>query len=130
MSNPLETLAVAQMFAISMELETQLAATRGYRPVLAMLQLAKNEAAASLVALVNIAPTEAERIRDQQYEVKRFEKLCGWIKDVIEQGREADALLSEKEREELLDLLVETEEGEDDAVEMGLVTREGTYATE
>jgi hypothetical protein len=130
MTEPLEAIAVAQMFAISMELETQLAATNGLRPVMAMLQLAKIEAAAALVALVNIPPTEGERIREKQYEVRRFEQLCDWIKQVIQKGLEADKLLTEKEREELLDILVETEEGEEDAVEMGLVTREGTYAPE
>lgn len=130
MSDPLMRVAIAQAFAISMELETQLMQTRGYRPVVAMLQLAKNEAASAMVALVNADPAATERIRALQNEAKRFSDLCAWAKQVIADGKEADDLLGEKDREELLDAIQESEAAEDEAVEAGLVTREGTYATE
>ena len=114
---------------LSADIEVQLLPTvQGGRPVLEILRRLRDEAAEAMVVLVTVDAEKTSAVRDLQRKVLMFDDFIRITKEVIFEGIEADKLISESEIEEFRDQLLETEDGEETATELGLIEREPTDA--
>lgn len=121
-SDAAHLLALQRMISDSAEIEVQFRKDiRGGRPVVTMLQKAREEAASSLVALVDANPDEPKEIRHHQNNVNRFRDLVRWLRQIVADGAEADKELDDQDREALIEYLVGSPEGQEEALGLGLV---------
>jgi hypothetical protein len=127
MMDALSRLALVRAEAAAADVEAQLSMSGGERPVLVMLQMAKQEAALAIAALVNVDADDPKKIRRLQNEVLRFIDLCRWIGDVLAAGSEAAQQISDEDRNELIEILSQTTEGQEQLVNLGLLNGD-TYA--
>jgi hypothetical protein len=119
-----DLIAKQKIITASASLEVELSERNGGGPTIEILRVLKARAAESLVALVSVNfcdPKERVKAITLQNEVKRYDEFIGCIRDIISEGRRLDAEMNEEEREELLDVLVQTEEGRAEAVALGLI---------
>lgn len=119
--DPLSKIAFARAQAAAADIEAQIAIEKGQRPVLVMVQMAKHEAADALAALAVVNPEDPKEIRNLQNQVARFTDLCRWLRDVVTAGREAEHELTEEDREEMIDLLGQTPEGQRELINLGIL---------
>lgn len=124
MADPVFTLAMQRVVSASHDIEAQLRIRDGCRPVLIMLLRARNDAATAMAALA-LMPTDVpiERLREQQNEVKRYADILEWLRGIVNDGFEYERDISEQEREEMLEQLLRSPEGEHEAQELGLLER-------
>lgn len=120
--DPILRLAKIHIVKVSMELEAQFIA-RGDAPCLEILKRLRDRAAQSLMALALCDSEEPKAIRLLQNEIKRYDEFVGFMKEIVDEGRSTDQELSHQEREELLDILQQTPEGQEQAIDLGLVRR-------
>jgi hypothetical protein len=120
--DPILRLAKIHIVKVSMELEAQFIA-KGDAPCLEILKRLRDRAAESLMALALCNSEDPKAIRLLQNEVKRYDEWVKWMQEIIDEGRSADQELSHQEREELLDILQQTPEGQEQAIDLGLVRR-------
>lgn len=118
----LQRLAKLHIIKVSMELEAEFV-TKGEAPCLEILHRIQDRAAQSLMALALCDSEDPKQIRLLQNEVKRYDEFVQFMKEIIDEGRAADKELSHEEREELLDTLETTPEGQEQAIDLGLVNR-------
>lgn len=118
MTGAIEIIALQRAIEDSAEIETQLSrgAKVGMRPVFVMLAKAKRQAADAMVKLACIEPHETEKIRALQNEIHRLDDLVIWTRDILVKGKEADKLLQEADREDVV-ALVAGDETEPDLTE-------------
>lgn len=114
-------LAEVRIVKASADLEVQLSRRDDSSPTLHILRELRARAAESLAALVSVDPEDPKAIRDLQNEVKRYDEWLVWMKELIAEGKSVDDKMQEEEREELFDLLMLTEEGQQEAIRLGLV---------
>lgn len=119
--DPVFRLAIQRIIADSADIEAQLAIRSGTRPVVTVLAKARSEAADALACLVDADPEKPEEIRRLQNEVRRFGDLVRWFKTICEQGDMAEQIITQQEREELLEILSRDLEGQEEAISEGLV---------
>jgi hypothetical protein len=113
-----------RIVAASADIEAQLSVMDGTRPILVMLLLAKREAAGALAQLALCEhDTKIETIRSLQMEVQRFDDLIRWLSAIVEDGMRYDDEITQEERDELADMLIQSPEGEREAMELGLMER-------
>lgn len=105
----IERLTLARKIENSAALEEQLGSHIGTRPMLAILLLAKEQAAEAMRGLIYVDPNDAKKVREFQHEVRRYDDLVAWTFQIITEGREADARLDELERLELLEIATSPE---------------------
>ena len=103
-----------------LDLDIQFSGATEFRPVISILQKARDEAAEAMTGLVIVSPSETEKIRELQQVALRFDSLCRWVRELILAGRQADYEEKQAEREELLDHLISTDE-RDEAEALGLM---------
>lgn len=103
---PAQRLQEQRLIQLSAELEVQIArdAKPTMQPIVAILAIARREAFASLDKLIYIDPNDKDMVRELQHEVRRYEDLVEWIKDIIVKGREADSRLTAEERDEFYEM--------------------------
>lgn len=125
MSNdPIVHLARLRIIRLSQELETQLADKRGGGVALEILRHLQDRAAESMAALALCDTEDPKQIRIHQNEVKRYDEwFCG-LQDIIQKGIAYDQEQSNDERNELIDLLTQTPEGQREAINLGLINME------
>lgn len=132
MSDPLLRLAreraMGRRIANSADMEIQFSSVPGARPIVTMLRRARDEAAEAMVALAVADAEEPKLIRQLQNCVLLFDNLVRLARDVINDGKQADEDMTEAERDELLDYLLATDEGRQEAEALGLVDKDVTDA--
>lgn len=111
MPDAIEWLALNRAAEIAIDLQVQLEKHTATRPMLKVLHLAKKEAAGGMAALVFADPKDALEIARLQLVVQRFDDLVRWCQSIIEQGKFAEAVISEEDREDIAEI-VGTEHGE------------------
>jgi hypothetical protein len=123
-SDPLVLLAKQRIIKASADLEVQLGEKTGGGPAIEILRRLRDRAAESLagLAVVNLftADGRCEAVVLQN-EVKRYDEWIGWIRGIIAEGVAADREMHEEEREELLDVLLQSSRGEQEAIELGMI---------
>ncbi len=123
-NDPVLRLAHQRVISASAELEVQIAARDGSAPTIAILQKLRENAADSLnkLAFADLSTRKGvEEARAMQNEVKRYDEWLAWMKEFVNEGIALDEQMKEEERDELLDYLVQTEEGRQEALALGIV---------
>lgn len=101
----IERLALNRAVQISAELEVQLDQNAKIRPMIAVLDLAREQAVLAMRGLVFEEPTNIEKIRAFQFEVRRYDDLVAWVHKLIVDGKEADRRIDELDRIEFDEIL-------------------------
>lgn len=101
----IEALALERAMLLSIHLEDQLDTSNQTRPMIAVLALARDQAALAMKGLIYEDPTHTDKIREFQFEIRRYDDLVAWMREIIIAGKEADRKLSSDEREEFARLL-------------------------
>lgn len=101
----IERLALERAVTVSAVLEVQLEKNPKLQPMAAILGLAKEQAAIAMRGLVFADPSEVEKVRAFQHEVRRYDDLVEWAKKIVVDGKEADRRLAEIDRQELEQLV-------------------------
>ena len=123
-TDPVLSIARQRIIKISADLEVQLAEKNGSAPAIEILRRLRERAAESLAALAFLNlddPNEIVKAKTLQNEVKRYDEWLGWMKEIIAEGIAYDRDMRDEEREEMLDLLTQTQEGREQAIELGLI---------
>lgn len=119
--DPILRLAKLRAIKASADLEVQLSNRTGSAPTIEILRLLRDRAAESLAALAVANPEKPEVIRVLQNEVMKYDEWVAWMKEVISTGITYDKEFTEEERDETLDMLMTTPEGQRQAIELGLI---------
>ena len=109
MDGGIENVARARAIALGMDVEVQLEKTKkaGFQPVLYMLQSARERAIAAMTKLVLIDANDAMAIRALQLEVLLFDDMVQSCREAVTRGREVEHTVTEEERAELNDLIMQ-----------------------
>ena len=124
MTDPLVLLAKQRIIKASADLEVQLSEKNGGGPAIEILRRLRDRAAESLAALAVVNLFTADGRREAvmlQNEVKRYDEWIGAIRSIITEGVSADREMHEEEREELLDVLLQSSRGEQEAISLGMI---------
>lgn len=124
MDDVMHIAALKRAVADSAEIEAQLEATRGCRPLLTVLVKARAEAAEAMSVLTTTAPEDVQEIRRLQNEVARFRDLIRWLAQIVAEGFDADSEISDADREELIEGIAGTPESQQEARDLGLAPQE------
>lgn len=119
MSEAVRRIARARLIEASADLELQLEKGAGTKPVLILLAKARADAVTAINALVGIDPKDADRIRELQNIVCRYESLVHFTQEIIIEGKAADREIVEEERDEIATLM-STPEGRAEAEALGI----------
>jgi hypothetical protein len=122
--DPITDLARQRCIEDSLEIENQLLAKTGARPIISMLAHAREEASNAFRRLVEADPEDSKTIRTLQFEVRRFDDLVRWLRDIVSTGVQFSREISDDERDYIQDLLKpahDMEYDEEDAEEEGYV---------
>lgn len=119
--DPIFRLAKLRAIRDCQEIENQLSGVHGARPVVTILHKAKMLAAEAMTALAAADAEEPKIIRALQNKILLYDELCNFVKEIIAAGMEYDREITVEDREELLDSLWDSPEGEREAIELGLI---------
>lgn len=117
----LTRLAKVRVIAMSEQLEALLADKRGGNIVVEVVNRLRDRAAESMTALSICDPTDINKVIIYQNEVKRYDEFFMCLRKIVQDGIEADRDLSQQDREDMIDILVNTAEGQREAQELGLL---------
>jgi hypothetical protein len=101
----MERLALNRAVQISAELEVQLDQNAKMRPMIAVLDLAREQAVIAMRGLVYVDPNDAAKVREFQFEIRRYDDLVEWLRKLIVDGKEADRRIDELDRIEFDEIL-------------------------
>lgn len=95
------TAALQRAIFLSADIEMQLASKAGGQPVVAILHRAREAAAAAIVALAETDPEQPSAIRTLQNDVRCFDRIVGWLREIVADGFQASDQVDLATREEL-----------------------------
>lgn len=122
-SDPTVRLGQQRNIADAWDIDSQLSAMRGCRPIVSMLVKAKNEAAEALSALAFADPNDPKVIMELQNCVKRFDDLVRWVREMIADGSLARSIVDETDEQEMSDFIHDgPPDVREEADELGLKT--------
>ncbi len=120
-SDPLTRVAKLRVVRLSQELEVLLANKQGGNIVVEIVNQLRDKAAESMTALICCDVTKLSDVIRLQNECKRYDEFMDELARIAREGVAFDQEISREEREELLDYLVQTDEGQQQAMELGLL---------
>lgn len=98
MTDAQETLdaAYARFLAIEAAADAEVLLQRGgaWR---ALIERARDEAIDAMGELITFGFTDLDQVKEQQWRVARYEKLCAWIKDIEDVGESANSDMTDEE---------------------------------
>lgn len=121
--DPILLLAEQRIISASAQLEVELSSRSGFRPTLEILRVLRKRAATSLAELATADLFSSEGRRQavaHQNEVKRYDEWFVAMQALIAEGQALDAQMMEDERQEIIDTLSTSEEGQQELLELGL----------
>lgn len=121
MQDPILRIAKLRMIKMSADLEVALSAKHGSNIAIDILCRLRERAAESLAALATCDALDRKQVLILQNEVKRYDEWLGWMREILAEGKAYDQEITDDERNEMLDLLSESPEGQKRAVELGLI---------
>jgi hypothetical protein len=99
--NPSREIALNRMVEASAALEVQLDKDASRRPVLFLLKKAREAALHAYDMLIySTDAMDVNIVRQLQFEIRRYDDLVAWCREIIIAGKEANQLISESERME------------------------------
>jgi hypothetical protein len=114
-------LAKQRIVKLSIDLEIDLRTKQRGNVAIEILHRLQDRAAESLAAMAICDVTELRQLVALQNEVKRYDEWVVWLREIIAEGKAYDREMNEQDREEMLDFLSGTPEGQEQAVALGLV---------
>lgn len=123
-ADPLVAMARARIMALSRNLINALKDKNGGGVAIEMLRRLQDRSAESLAALATVDAQDTKAILTLQNEVKRYDEWVAWMQDIIAEGTSYDREETEEDREEMVDILMQTPEGYRQAVEAGLINED------
>lgn len=120
-TDPLVRLAQQRIVKMSAELEVQLSSVPGGGPSVEVLRRLRERAAESLAALVIVDAEDPKAIRLLQNEVKRYDEWIAWLREIISEGITYDKQFTDDERNEIIDMLAASPDGQRELIELGLI---------
>lgn len=113
--------ALERAVILSAEVEIQLTSRDKTGPLLALLALARHHAAEALADLANMDLGD-RAAANKQMDVRCFQRIVEWLRDIVADGFDAELELSEAERYEINDeILGESQDAIDEEAEEGAV---------
>lgn len=113
MPSPSQIMVMRKLMEASASLEVQFDRDATRRPILFLLKKARDAAATAMDALIFCDPTRADDVRQLQHEVRRYDDLVTWCREIILEGKEADDHLAEIDRQEFADAINDPENADD-----------------
>lgn len=113
MPSQFQMMAMRRLMEASASLEVQFDKDATRRPVLFLLKKARDAAVVAMDALVFCDPADAATVRQLQSEIRRYDELVTWCREIITEGNEADHRLTEIEREEFHRAVFDPENADD-----------------
>src|SRR4051812_32942640 len=98
---PLDRIALERAQSLSVDIEEQLTSVRGGAPLIALLAMARTHAANAMLALVDASPEDPARIRELQTDLRCYDRIVQWLKQIVDDGFVGDDLFSRDRREEM-----------------------------
>lgn len=114
-------LAKLRIVRLSQELEVLLADKKGGNIVTEIADKLRDRAAESMTALTTCDATNISAVMILQNEVKRYDEFLGELSRIARDGITFDKEFDRDDNEDLLDILVQTEEGQQEAMDLGLL---------
>lgn len=114
-------LAKMRVIQLSHSLEVLLADKKGGDIVQHIADVLQERAAESMTALCICDATKTNEVMIHQNEVKRYDEFMAALCDIAREGVARAGELSREDREDLLDILVQTEDGQEEARTLGLI---------
>lgn len=113
--------ALERAVILSAEVEIQLTSRDKTGPLLALLALARQHAAEALADLANMDLGDRSAA-NKQMDVRCFQRIVEWLREIVADGFEAELELSDAERYEINDeILGASEDAIDEEAEEGAV---------
>lgn len=113
--------ALERAVILSAEVEIQLTSRDKTGPLLALLALARQHAAEALADLANMDLGD-RAAANKQMDVRCFQRIVEWLRDIVADGFDAELELSDAERYEINDeILGESQDAIDEEAEEGAV---------
>lgn len=113
--------ALERAVIMSAEIEVQLTSRDKTGPLLALLALARQHAAEALADLANMDLGD-RAAANKQMDVRCFQRIVEWLRDIVADGFDAELELSDAERYEINDeILGRSEDAIDEEAEEGAV---------
>ena len=122
--DPIVHLARKRVVKACYDLEVQIASVKGGGPCVEIVRRLEDRAAESMAAItmLNIYdPIDQLKYVTLQNEIKRYDEWVCAMRDIIMEGKIYDREFDEQDREEMLDVLLKSPGGHQQAVDMGLV---------
>jgi hypothetical protein len=114
MTDALSRAALHRAVSLSAEIEVQLYAKEGSRPIVALLSKAQDAAAEAIVALADVDAEDPTAIRKLQNDIVCYDRILEWLKEIVAEGVDAGALLDDDSREDIAAVLgLDGEDGTD-----------------
>jgi hypothetical protein len=114
MTDALSRAALHRAVSLSAEIEVQLLAMEGSRPVVALLSKAQDAAAEAITALADVDAEDPKAIRKLQNDITCYDRILEWLKEIVAEGVDAGALLDDDSREDIAAVLgLDGEDGTD-----------------
>ena len=110
MTDPIADLADQRMYELALDLHIQLEKGTGTRPILFMLTRARKDAAAAMAQFAVADPEDHKAMRLIQQPIMLYDLMVESCRDMIVRGKEADALIDERDRAEIFDLVTSSED--------------------
>lgn len=106
-------MAMQRLIDASASLEIQFDKDATRRPILFLLKKARDAAVTAMDALIFIDPTKVDEVRQLQHEIRRYDDLVVWCREIISEGKEADRFLKESDRLEFARSVIDPENADD-----------------
>ena len=113
MKDPTEESALKHAVSLSADIELQLRDVQGSPPLLALLNRANRASAAAIVRLADVNPEDPAAIRSLQNDIRAFDLIVAWLREIVRDGFEAGDFLDMQRREDMADVVGLTDDPED-----------------
>lgn len=110
MIDPIADLADQRLYEQAIDLHVQLEKGTGTRPILYMLVRARQKAAAAMAQFSIADPDDHKAMRVIQQPIMLYDLMVESCREMIVRGKEADALIADKDRAEIFDLVTSPED--------------------
>lgn len=118
--DPRERAAMQHALTLSADIEVQLTQVAGGAPLVALLRKATRASAAGLLELATVAPNDAMKIATLQTDIRAYDRIIEWMRELVADGFDAEDALEMFERDDLVDAIGLSEGDAQDALDRGL----------
>lgn len=109
-TDPIGRLSDRLLLEMAADVAAQLQPKAGMRPVLWLISQQRDKASSAISMLMNVDPTEAEKIRTLQNEMKLYVDLLDSCARLMMLGNDAYHALSEEARSDVVDIAMSDDE--------------------